>query len=98
MTKQLVRKQLTELRLTDTFWMDHHGQWIIVLPFQMKIQKGKMMEELLFNIQWLLITIHATEDDDDDDDDDDDHHHHHHHHHHQRVNTQTFTICENVAV
>jgi hypothetical protein len=54
----------------------------------MKIQKSKMMEELLFNIQWLLITIHATEDDDDDDD----------HHHHQHVNTQTFTICENVAV
>jgi len=47
-----------------------------------------MVVELLFNIQWLLITIHATEDEDDD--------HHHHHHHH--VNTQTFTICEKVAV
>jgi len=64
-----------------------------MLPFQMKIQKGKMMVELLFNIQWLLITIHATEHDDDDDDDDDDHYHYHHH-----VNTQTFTTCEKVAV
>jgi hypothetical protein len=64
--------------------MDHHGQWIIGLPFQLKIQKGKVMVELLFNIQWLLITIHATHDHDDDD------------HHH--VKTQTFTICEKVAV
>jgi hypothetical protein len=47
------------------------------------------MVELLFNIQWLLITIHAREDDDDDDDDDDHHHH---------VNTQTFTISEKVVV
>jgi hypothetical protein len=59
-----------------------------MLPFQMKIQKSKMMVELLFNIQWLLITIHATEYYDDDDD--------HHHHHH--VNTQTFTTCEKVAI
>jgi len=52
----------------------------------MKIQMGKIMMELLLNIQWLLITIHATEEEEYDNNNN------------NNVNTQTFTLYEKVAI